>query len=57
MIREAIRAAIGRVLADPKHAARLVERGRERCRLFTWDATARATLDSYRRAIADRGRA
>jgi glycosyltransferase involved in cell wall biosynthesis len=51
---EAIRAAIARILGDPQHAAHLVKRGRERCRQFTWDATARATLDSYRRAIAQR---
>ncbi len=52
-----MRAAIGRVLADPELAERLVAAGRERCRLFTWEATARATLDSYRRAIAARERA
>jgi len=34
-----------------------VAAGRERCRLFTWEATARATLDSYRQAIAARERA
>jgi alpha-1,3-rhamnosyl/mannosyltransferase len=51
---QAIRAAIARILGDPEHAARLVQRGRQRCRQFTWDATARATLDSYRRAIAER---
>jgi glycosyltransferase involved in cell wall biosynthesis len=50
----AIRDAITRILGEPGHAADLVARGRERCRHFTWDATARATLDSYRRAIGGR---
>jgi alpha-1,3-rhamnosyl/mannosyltransferase len=50
----AIGAAISRILGDADLAARLVERGRERCRTFTWEATARATLESYRRAIAQR---
>jgi len=50
----AIGAAIARILGDADLAARLVERGRERCRTFTWEATARATLESYRRAIAQR---
>jgi glycosyltransferase involved in cell wall biosynthesis len=47
-----MRATIERVLGDPALAGRLVAAGRERCRVFTWEATARATLDSYRRAIA-----
>ena len=49
-----MRAVIARVLADPALAARLVEAGYERCRGFTWEAAARATLESYRRAIAAR---
>jgi glycosyltransferase involved in cell wall biosynthesis len=51
-----MRAVIGRVLSDPALAERLVAAGRERSRHFTWEATARATLDSYRRAVASRRR-
>jgi glycosyltransferase involved in cell wall biosynthesis len=47
-----MRGAIERVLGDRALADRLVAAGRERCRVFTWEATARATLDSYRRAMA-----
>jgi glycosyltransferase involved in cell wall biosynthesis len=46
--------AVSRLLHDPELARTLVERGERRCREFTWDATARATLASYRRAIAER---
>jgi glycosyltransferase involved in cell wall biosynthesis len=43
--------AIERLLGDPKMAGELVDRGHERCALFTWERTARATLASYRRAL------
>jgi glycosyltransferase involved in cell wall biosynthesis len=46
----AIAAAIGRLLDDDVLAATLVRRGRERCRQFTWERTAEATLECYRRA-------
>ena len=49
-----MRAAIARVLGDPALAERLVRDGYERIRVYTWEATARATLESYRRAIAAR---
>jgi glycosyltransferase involved in cell wall biosynthesis len=49
-----MRAAISRVLGDRSLAEGLVAAGHERCRRFTWDATARATLASYRRAVAAR---
>jgi glycosyltransferase involved in cell wall biosynthesis len=48
---DAIAASLHKVLADPSLAEELVRRGRERCREFTWERTARATLDSYRRAL------
>lgn len=51
-----MRAAIERILGDRGLADRLVAAGRERCRTFTWEATARSTLASYRRAIAARRR-
>jgi glycosyltransferase involved in cell wall biosynthesis len=50
----AMREAVGRVLGDRELAAGLVARGRERCRTLTWEATARATLASYHRAIEQR---
>jgi glycosyltransferase involved in cell wall biosynthesis len=47
----AIATAIRRLTSEPGLAADLVRSGRERCRLFTWERTARATLDSYRHAL------
>ena len=44
--------AIARILDEPGFAARLRKAGLERCRQFTWARTARATLASYRRALA-----
>lgn len=43
--------AVRRVLGDPDLADELRARGRDRCRRFTWESTARATLASYRRAL------
>jgi glycosyltransferase involved in cell wall biosynthesis len=43
--------AITRVTGDEQLALSLVERGHERCRKFTWERTAQATLASYRRAL------
>jgi glycosyltransferase involved in cell wall biosynthesis len=31
-----------------------VERGYRRCEMFTWDATATATIDAYRAALKHR---
>lgn len=42
--------ALARVLTEPEVAEDLRRRGRERAAGFTWSATARATLDAYRRA-------
>ncbi len=50
---ESIAAAIERLIADPAYARELAERGRERCRQFSWERTARATLASYRRALGE----
>jgi glycosyltransferase involved in cell wall biosynthesis len=44
--------AIASVIGDPELARTLVERGHERCRTFTWERTARATLASYGRAVS-----
>jgi glycosyltransferase involved in cell wall biosynthesis len=49
----AIADALRRLLADPALAERLRAAGRERVREFTWERTARATIDSYRRALAE----
>jgi len=51
---EEIAAAVERLLVDPGLAARLREAGRARAAAFTWSATARATLRSYRRACPGR---
>jgi glycosyltransferase involved in cell wall biosynthesis len=47
----AIAVALQRLLDDAALAERLREAGRERARRFTWERTARATIDSYRRAL------
>jgi glycosyltransferase involved in cell wall biosynthesis len=48
----AITVALARLLADRELADRLRAAGRERVREFTWERTARATIDSYLRALA-----
>ena len=53
----AITNAIRRLLDDRELVSRLVERGRERVKLFTWERTAEATLAGYRQAVGEqRGR-
>jgi alpha-1,3-rhamnosyl/mannosyltransferase len=47
----AIATAIERLLSDQAEADRLRARGIERARQFTWERTARLTLESYRRAL------
>jgi glycosyltransferase involved in cell wall biosynthesis len=49
---QAVTGAVRRLLLDRELAASLVRRGRDRVRLFTWERTAEATLESYRRAVA-----
>jgi glycosyltransferase involved in cell wall biosynthesis len=48
----AIAASMERLLGDRGEAERLRSRGLARAELFSWERTARATLDSYRRALA-----
>ena len=48
---QGIAAALRRLLSDGALAERLRVAGRERARQFTWERAARATLDSYRRAL------
>lgn len=47
----AIAEAMGRLAEDPALADDLRRRGRERARQFTWERTARLTLDVYHRAM------
>ena len=47
----AIAAGIRRLVTDEALRSELVGRGRERILLFPWERTARATLESYRRAV------
>jgi glycosyltransferase involved in cell wall biosynthesis len=47
----AVNEAIRRLIRDPELRARLIERGRERVRQFSWRRTAEETLASYRRTL------
>jgi glycosyltransferase involved in cell wall biosynthesis len=49
-----IAAAVERLLTDPARAAELVERGRRRAALFSWERSARETIASYELALARR---
>lgn len=44
----ALRGALARLLADPAERARLAAAGRERAATFTWERTARKTLEALR---------
>jgi glycosyltransferase involved in cell wall biosynthesis len=48
---EAITVSVRRILEDPELAERLASAGRQRARRFSWDESARRTLDSYRKAL------
>jgi glycosyltransferase involved in cell wall biosynthesis len=50
---EEIAAAMERLLNDAPFASRLRAAGRERAASFSWEKTARATVASYQRALAD----
>jgi glycosyltransferase involved in cell wall biosynthesis len=49
---EQIAAAIEKLINGGDDVERLRQKGLERARTFTWDATARATAESYERALA-----
>jgi glycosyltransferase involved in cell wall biosynthesis len=51
---DAIQAALERLLADPNLRERLSAAGRVQAKKFSWEATARATLRSYERALSAR---
>jgi glycosyltransferase involved in cell wall biosynthesis len=46
--------ALDELLKDPAEAERLRVAGRRQAGRFTWEATARATIESYERALAQR---
>ena len=46
---DAIRLAIERVVTDDRLRQTLIERGRERIKVFSWERCARETLDVYRK--------
>ncbi len=50
----ALAQALSRVLTDEAHRARLVRRGRERVKRYSWDAYAEGMIDLYRRAASGR---
>lgn len=52
-----IASAVTDVLEHPALASRLVVAGYERAEAFTWERTARGTLESYERALHERRRA
>jgi glycosyltransferase involved in cell wall biosynthesis len=49
----AIATSLQRLLSDRALVERLREAGRQRVREFTWERTARATIDSYLRALGE----
>ncbi len=51
---EEVTSAVRRLLEDRKLAEQLIIRGRERAAHFTWKRTGEASLNAYRRAIAER---
>jgi glycosyltransferase involved in cell wall biosynthesis len=50
---EAITDAVVRVLTEPLLRDQMTARGLDRARQFTWDRTARATLEVYRAVFAE----
>jgi glycosyltransferase involved in cell wall biosynthesis len=50
---EEISGAIRSMLSDPRLRDRLAEAGRRRAAEFSWERTARGTLESYRRALGE----
>lgn len=52
----AVTAALRTLLSDRARAAELVRRGHERVRAFTWERTARLTIECYERALGSSGR-
>jgi glycosyltransferase involved in cell wall biosynthesis len=50
-VSEAVADAMGRIWSIPEIRLDLIEKGRKRRSLFSWDKTARATWDVYNRVI------
>lgn len=51
----AIAQALARLIAEPDYRRELRVKGQERARMFSWEATARLTLQAYEQAYAERG--
>jgi glycosyltransferase involved in cell wall biosynthesis len=51
---ESIASAMHKIACDPYVASTLREAGVRRSRLFTWEATAQATLDAYHRVASEK---
>jgi glycosyltransferase involved in cell wall biosynthesis len=51
---DALRNALERVLAEPELRTRLAAAGKVQARRFSWESTARATVESYRSALSNR---
>lgn len=51
---EGVAAALARVLTDPETAAAMKEKGLRRARTFSWESTARQTLEIYGKIAASR---
>ena len=49
--RDALAEALDALLSDDARRRTVAAAGRDRCRRFTWDATAAATMSAYRRAV------
>jgi len=52
---DSIATALRELILDPARRATLSEAGKARAKLFTWDASAQAHLETYRRAAAAAG--
>jgi len=55
--RDSLRSALRRVLVDRAYAEALREQGLARAKVFTWEQTARRTLDAYRAVTRSRSAA
>ena len=53
---EGVTAALARILTDPETAAAMKEKGLRRARTFSWESTARQTLEIYGKIAASRTR-
>jgi alpha-1,3-rhamnosyl/mannosyltransferase len=52
---EALAAALAALLADPERRRELVRRGRAQLARFSWERTARETVEVYREVMGEEG--